>query len=116
MSKFNRDASTNLLHMVSDCGLMVAAFLAATLIAGLPLYDSLELYGPLAAMFMLIFVAVNKNARTYNVTTFFYVDRTIFTITKSFIIAMIPTALIVVDYVAKTTVSLRFFVSYVVAS
>ena len=116
MSKFNRDASTNLLHMVSDCCLMVVAFLVAMAIAGLSLYDSLEMYGPLAAMFMLIFVVVNKNARTYNVTTFFYVDRTIFTITKSFITALIPTTLIMVDYVVKNTVSIRFFVSYVVVS
>lgn len=116
MNRFNRDVSTNLLHVVSDCCLMVVAFLIAGIIAGLTPYEALELYGPLGAMFMLIFVMVNKNARTYNVTTFFYVDRTIFTITKSFIIAMIPTALIVVDYVAKNTFDLLFYGSYVVLS
>ena len=84
MNKFNRGVSTNLLHMVCDCVLMVVAFLIATAVAGLAPWQALELYGPLGALFMLIFVMVNKDARTYNVTTFFYVDRTIFTITKSF--------------------------------
>ncbi len=116
MGKFNRDVSTNLLHMVSDCCLMVVAFLFATAIAGLTPFESLELYGPLAAMFMLIFVMVNKNARMYNVSTFFYVDRTIFTITKSFIIALVPTALIVVDYVTRNAFDVRFYCSYVAAS
>ncbi len=116
MGKFNRDVSTNLLHMVSDCCLMVVAFLIASLIAGLTPYESLELYGPICVVFMLIFLMVNKNARVYNVTTFFYVDRTIFTITKSFIIALVPVTLVVVDYLANRVLELRFFVSYVVAS
>ena len=116
MGKFNRDVSTNLLHMVCDCCFMAVAFLIATVIAGLTPYQSLELYGPLGALFMLIFVVVNKNARTYNVTTFFYVDRTIFTITKSFVIALVPVALIVVDYVARNAFDVWFYGSYVVAS
>ena len=116
MGKFNRDVSTNLLHMVSDCCLMVAAFLLATVIAGRTLYESLELHGPICAVFMVIFLMANKNARAYNVTTFFYVDRTILTITKSFILSLVPMALIVVDYIAKYTFDLRFYCSYIIAS
>ncbi len=116
MGKFNRNVSTNLLHMVSDGCLMIVAFLIATAIAGLTPYESVELYGPLGAVFMLIFMVVNKNARTYNVTTFFYVDRTIYTITKSFIITLIPVTLIVLDYVSKSVVDVMFYVSYAAAS
>ncbi len=116
MGRFNRNVSTNLIHIVSDCCLMVAAFLVATLIAGLNPYESLEMYGPVAAVFMLIFVMANKDARTYNVTTFFYVDRTLRTITKSFLIALVPVALVVIDYVSKHSFDIRFYVSYVVAS
>lgn len=116
MNKFNRGVSTNLLHMVCDCVLMVVAFVVAAAFAGLSLWQALELYGPLGALFMLIFVMVNKDARTYNVTTFFYVDRTIFTITKSFLIALVPVALIVVDYVARSSFDVRFYGSYVIAS
>ena len=94
LGKFNRDVSTNLLHMVSDCCLMVAAFLLATVIAGRTLYESLELHGPICAVFMVIFLMANKNARAYNVTTFFYVDRTILTITKSFILSLVACGLL----------------------
>ena len=116
MGRFNRDVSTNLLHMVSDCCLMVAAFLIATVIAERTLYESLELHGPICAVFMVIFMMANKNARAYNVTTFFYVDRTIFTITKSFVLSLVPVALIVLDYVVKYSFDLRFYCSYIVAS
>ena len=116
MGKFNRDVSTNLLHVVSDCCLMVAAFLIATVIAERTLYESLELHGPICAVFMVIFMMANKNARAYNVTTFFYVDRTIFTITKSFVLSLVPVALIVLDYVVKYSFDLRFYCSYIVAS
>lgn len=116
MNKFNRGVSTNLLHMVCDCCFMIIAFLIASLIAGLTPYRSLELYGPLCALFMLIFVMVNKDARTYNITTFFYVDRTIYTITKSFLIALVPVAIIIVDYVSRNSFDLKFYGSYVIAS
>ncbi len=116
MGKFNRDVSTNLLHVVSDCCLMVVAFLIATMIAGFSLYDSLELYGPICVVFMVIFIMVNKDARTYNMTTFFYVDRTIFTITKSFILSLVPVTVIAVDYLLNHTFELSFYCSYVIAS
>ncbi|MBE5930422.1 MAG: sugar transferase [Lachnospiraceae bacterium] len=116
MGKFNRDVSTNLLHVVCDCCLMVVAFLMATLIAGLSLYEALELYGPLCVVFMVIFIMVNKNARTYNVTTFFYVDRTIFTITKSFIVSLLPVAVMAIDYLLNHSYELRFLCTYVIAA
>ena len=116
MGKFNRDVSTNLLHVFCDCCLMVVAFLIATMIAGLSMYDSLEMYGPICVVFMVIFIMVNKDARTYNITTFFYVDRTLFTITKSFILSLVPVGVMVVDYIAKHTFDLRFYCSYVIAS
>ena len=34
MGKFNRSANTNLLHMISDFGMMVVAFLVAVIVAG----------------------------------------------------------------------------------
>ncbi len=116
MGKFNRDVSTNLLHIVCDCCWMVVAFLIATVIAGLSLYEALELYGPICVVFMVIFIMVNKNARTYNITTFFYVDRTIFTITKSFVVSLLPVAVMAIDYLLNHSFELRFFCAYVIAS
>ena len=116
MGKFNRDVSTNLLHIVFDCCWMVVAFLFATAVAGLSLYEALELYGPICVVFMVIFIMVNKNARTYNITTFFYVDRTIFTITKSFVISLVPVAIMAIDYLLNHAFELRFFCAYVIVS
>lgn len=116
MGKFNRDVSTNLLHVVCDCCLMVVAFLMATLVAGLSLYEALEMYGPICVVFMVIFIMVNKNARTYNVTTFFYVDRTLFTITKSFIVSLLPVAVMAIDYLVNHSYELLFLCTYVIAA
>ncbi len=116
MGKFNRDVSTNLLHIVCDCFLMVAAFLIATVIVGMPLYNALELYGPICVVFMVIFIMVNKNARVYNVTTFFYVDRTIFTITKSFILSLVPVTVMAIDYFLNHKFEVSFYCSYVIAA
>lgn len=116
MGKFNRNVSTNLLHMVSDCCLMGVAFLIATLIAGLSPAESLRLYGPICGLFIMIFLMLNKDKRSYNITTFFYVDRTLLNITKSFLLALIPVALIIYDYVKKHEFDLWFYGSYVVFS
>lgn len=116
MGKFNRDVSTNLLHIVCDCCLMVVAFLIATMVAGLSLYEALEMYGPICVVFMVIFIMVNKNARTYNVTTFFYVDRTLFTITKSFIVSLLPVAVMAIDYLVNHSYELLFLCTYVIAA
>ena len=62
MGKFNRGASTNLLHMVSDCCLMVVAFFVATIFARISVQESLQLYGPICVVFMLIFMMANKDA------------------------------------------------------
>lgn len=116
MGKFNRNVSTNLLHMVIDCCMMTVAFLLSTIIAGISLGESLRLYGPVGGLFIMIFMLSNKDARSYNVTTFFYVDRTLINITKSFFIALIPASLIVYDYVKKSDFDLWFYGSYVILS
>ncbi|MBQ8548543.1 MAG: hypothetical protein IJ427_08595, partial [Lachnospiraceae bacterium] len=116
MGKFNRNVSTNLLHMVIDCCMMAVAFLLATIIVGLSLGDSLRQYGPVGALFIMIFLLMNKDARSYNVTTFFYVDRTLINITKSFLIALVPVSLIVYDYVKKSDFDMWFYGSYVILS
>ena len=71
MGKFNRGANTNLLHMISDFCLMIVSFCFATLFARIPFMESLQLYGTVCVVFMLIFMLANKDAKMYNVTTFF---------------------------------------------
>ena len=112
MGKFNRSANTNLLHMISDFGMMVVAFLVATVFARISLTDSLQMYGTICVVFMLIFMMANKDARMYNVTTFFYVDRTFNNVTKSFLISAVPVALIVYVYVARQESDVYFYGAY----
>ena len=112
MGKFNRGANTNLLHMISDCLMMVISFFVATIFARIPFMESFHLYGPICVVFMLIFMMANKDARMYNVTTFFYVDRTFNKVTKSFLISAIPTAMIILVYVDRHEADWYFYGAY----
>jgi len=114
LGKFNRSANTNLLHMISDCLMMVLSFLAATIFARIPFMESLHLYGPICVVFILIFMMANKDARMYNVTTFFYVDRTFNNVTKSFLISAVPTAMIVLVYIDRHEADWYFYGAYAV--
>ena len=112
MGKFNRSANTNLLHMFSDCLMMILSFLIATIFARIPFMESLRLYGPICVVFMLIFMMANKDARMYNVTTFFYVDRTFNKVTRSFLTSVIPAAMIVFEYVDRHEADGYFYGAY----
>ncbi|MBQ9768217.1 MAG: sugar transferase [Lachnospiraceae bacterium] len=102
--------------MVSDCVLLMITFLVATLVADISLWTAIQLYAPVCAVFILTFLLVNKDARAYNVTTFFYVDRTFYNITKSFLTAAGLVTLIVVGYLTGHTSDVRFFATYVAVS
>lgn len=115
MGKFNHSANTNLLHMISDCLAMIVSFLIATLFARISLGESVHLYGVVCAVFMMIFMMANKDARMYNITTFFYVDRTLAKVTKSFLISAIPTAMIIWVYVTNHEADGYFYGAYAVA-
>ncbi|MBR6643585.1 MAG: sugar transferase [Lachnospiraceae bacterium] len=100
--------------MISDCLMMVLSFLAATIFARIPFMESLHLYGPICVVFILIFMMANKDARMYNVTTFFYVDRTFSNVTKSFLISAVPTAMIVLVYIDRHEADWYFYGAYAV--
>jgi len=72
-------------------------------------------YFLICVAFMLIFVLANKESRLYNVTTFFYVDRIIKRVTKSFIIAGGVTSTLLF-YVGRAKVDQRFYIIYLVTS
>ena len=99
MGKFNKGASTNFLHMVSDFCFMIVSFIIATLVARISFLDSLQIYAQICLAFMLVFMLANKDARIYNITTFFYVDRIISYVTRSFLIAVGISALLIYFYI-----------------
>lgn len=116
MGKFNRSANTNLLHMISDCLMMIISFLASTIFARISFSESVQLYAPLCVIFMLIFMMANKDARTYNITTFFYVDRTFNNVSRSFLISAVPTIMIILVYVDRHEADIYFYGAYAVFS
>ena len=115
MGKFNRDASTNLVYIISDCIVGVLTYILVILIWG----DGKKVLDPdhlmVCVAFLMIFVLANKESRMYNVTTFFYVDRMIKRVTKSFLIStgVLSTLLF---YVGDANIETIFYVAYLLFS
>lgn len=112
MGAKNKGANTNVIHILSDFMFSILAFLTASTIAG---EDKVFTSKYIAAclMFTLIYVVTGKEARMYNVTTFFNSDRIIKNICKAFFTATGATT-ILLFYVGNADVSTSFYVAYLV--
>lgn len=115
MGRFNRGASTNLVYIIFDCIFGVISFFLAGLFSGMGILFLDKPYFLICIAFLAIFVLANKESRLYNVTTFFYVDRIIKRVSKSFLISssVISTLLF---YVGKARINQNFYVTYLVIS
>lgn len=111
MGKYNKGASTNLIHIVSDCFFGILAYILSMLIAGENASSAAEYYFVISIIFIFIFLLSNKESRLYNVTTFFYADRIIRFISKSFLIAtaVVSTMLF---YVGRVKIDGVFYISF----
>lgn len=115
MGRFNRGASTNLVYIIFDCIFGVLSFFVAGIISGMG-EDFLEQnYFSICVAFLAIFILANKESRLYNVTTFFYVDRIIKRVTKSFLISASVTSTLLF-YVGQAKIDQQFYVIYLVVS
>lgn len=115
MGRFNRGASTNLVYIIFDCIFGVLSFFVAGIISGMG-EDFLEQnYFLICVAFLAIFILANKESRLYNVTTFFYVDRIIKRVTKSFLISASVTSTLLF-YVGQAKIEQQFYVIYLVVS
>ena len=72
-------------------------------------------YFSICVAFLAIFILANKESRLYNVTTFFYVDRIIKRVTKSFLISASVTSTLLF-YVGQAKIDQQFYVIYLVVS
>lgn len=115
MGRFNRGASTNLIYIMFDILFGLLAYILAGLFSRMGTTFLEQSYFLICVAFMLIFVLANKESRLYNVTTFFYVDRIIKRVTKSFIIAGGVTSTLLF-YVGRAKVDQRFYIIYLVTS
>lgn len=72
-------------------------------------------YFSICVAFLAIFILANKESRLYNVTTFFYVDRIIKRVSKSFLISASVTSTLLF-YVGQAKIDQQFYVIYLVVS
>ena len=115
MGRFNRGASTNLVYIIFDCIFGVISFFLAGLISGMGIAFLEKSYFLICIAFLAIFVLANKESRLYNVTTFFYVDRIIKRVSKSFLISASVTSTLLF-YVGRARINQNFYVSYLMIS
>lgn len=94
MGKGNKGASTNVLYIFFDSMFGAVSFLIASICTGVFLKDDWVKYFFVALIFMLVYLLSNKEARIYNITTFFYIDRVLKKITKSVLVATFVTAML----------------------
>lgn len=71
MGKGNRGASTNVLYIISDSLFGVISFIIAAIGTGVFFKGDEVKYFIVALIFMLVYLLSNKEARIYNITTFF---------------------------------------------
>lgn len=113
MGRYNMGASTNILHIFSDCVFGILSFFLAIIVTGQGHSGSFARYALVCLAFMVVFILSNKESRLYNVTTFFYADRIIRYVSKSFLIAtgVISTMLF---YVGHADVDREFYVVFLI--
>lgn len=115
MGRFNRGASTNIIHIISDCIFGSLAFVTALLVSGHTIQDSdMGTYAIACFTFMIIFLLANKESRLYNVTTFFYTDRIVRYVSKSFIIATGVSSTLLF-YAGKSDIDRKFYILFLIA-
>lgn len=117
MNRKNAGANTNTSQMCFDILVLILAYLISLAILFEQIFEEKLQFASIviAVIFIVIFVLSNKEARIYNVTLFFYFDRFIKIISKSWIISAASTAMIlfVLDY---TDVMRRFYLVFLVVT
>ena len=113
MGKYNSGASTNFIHILMDTLFGVLAYVITLFTSGHFRDDSILYYFLTCMMFLVVFILANKEARVYNITTFFYIDRTLRKITKSMVIATSVTSTLLF-VVSKTDINKFFYIQYLI--
>lgn len=113
MGKFNRGAKTNFNYMASDFVCGIVASLVTGAILGRDVFASHCYYFVLCMIFNILCIFINKGAKLYNVTLFFYADRIIKYVTKSFlyVTAMVTTLLF---YVGRASIDKKFYTTFLI--
>lgn len=114
LNKTNSGANTNTTQILLDIFVLVCAFGITFLIRGQRLDDQTQLrMEVLTGVFLLLYLLSNKEGYLYNVTMFYYLDRVHRKITKSFVVAMLVTG-ILLQFVAPGQEAREFFIIYLI--
>ena len=116
MNKRNRGANTNIVQMILDTICLILAYFLARWQTGgaLSRMDSVRSI-VIVIIFIAIYLSVNREARIYNVTLFFYFDRFMKIVTKSWIMATFTTGAILFFFGQEKYVR-RFYLIFLVFS
>ena len=111
MGKFNRDANTNLMYIACDIIFAFFAFVLATIVSGKDTDIFQEGYYTIIVAFLMVYILAGKNERLYNVTTFFYADRFLKRVTKSYLIAVIVVSILLL-FGEDDKLDLKFYLTF----
>lgn len=116
MNKTNVGANTNILQILLDILIFVISYAASCIIC-FKYMDSSKIINLfiLVCVFVLIYILSNKEARVYNVTLFYYLDRIYRKVTRSFLLGTIP-LLGILFCVSGIEMSKRSFLIFLIIS
>ena len=104
MNKTNIGASSDTVHFLIDCALLCIAYGIVVLFNFDDITsEEMVIFLILVAVQGTIFLLSNKEARVYNVTLFYYVDRIFRKVTKSFLLGAIATSVILIFVAPEDT-------------
>lgn len=116
MNKNNVGASTNIAQMFMDFLALLIAAVSAVLVIHISLgYGDWGYVMAVLAVFSIVYILSNKEARLYNVTLFFYFDRFFRMITKSWCIAVATTAVLLFAFNAEEEIRSFYFAFIILA-
>lgn len=111
MNKNNGGANTNSMMMVVDVvTLALAYFVELVFFHGRWNIEMTRYLLAIVFIFTIVYILSNKEARLYNVTLFFYLDRFYKIITKSWIVASIVTMVILFVFNVETDLRMYYYI------
>ena len=113
MLRFYRHVKTNFTYMLNDFFVGIIAALLTGIILRINIFASYGYYLVLGISFNLICMFLNKGATLYNVYIFFYPDRIIKYITRSFVISTAIVS-ILLFFIGRAEVEIKFYLLFLV--
>lgn len=116
MNRKNSGANTNPGQMLLDVLVSVLAYATVCMICDSQMDETVSAYAlVIAVIFTVIYILSNKEAKIYDLTLFFYLDRFLKIISKSWLIAAASTAMVMVFLNSHNEVR-RFYIIFLIVS